>query len=58
MKKIYETPMTAVVAVSTDVMILAGSVGVPNAVIDDTEQVNASELESRRSFSVWDDDEE
>lgn len=39
-------------------VIMAGSPGTPNAVIDTTSEVNAEEIESRRHYNVWDEDDE
>jgi hypothetical protein len=57
MKKIYEMPEIEVVTVTLPV-IMAGSPGTPNAVIDTTSEVNAEEIESRRHYNVWDEDDE
>jgi len=54
MKKTYFAPETVVVALSATT-ILADSQTVP---VSEEEQDNASALSRRKSFNVWDDDEE
>lgn len=39
-------------------VIMAGSPGTPNAVIDTNSVVDAEEIESRRHYNVWDEDDE
>ena len=54
MKKTYFAPETVVVALSATT-ILAGSQTVP---VSEEKQSNESALSRRKSYNVWDDDEE
>ena len=55
MKTIYQKPETTTTKLVMEQMILTASD--PKAQIDTTITVEANEIETRRSFSVWDDEE-
>ena len=55
MKKIYMMPNCQVIKVTLTTMIAAST---PDVKVDDTEEVDADKVESRRHNDVWDDEEE
>ncbi len=57
MKKEYIAPVSKVVKI-TLTLLDSTSPGIPKAIIDPNDTVDAEEMESRRSFSIWGADEE
>lgn len=59
MKKTYKTPETYCFVVNTQPMMAAslGTNALPNAKIQEAEEVSGRPADSRRRFSVWDDEE-
>ncbi len=57
MKKDYMTPESKVVTI-TLTLLDNTSPGIPKANIDPNDTVDAEDMESRRSFSIWGADEE
>ena len=55
MKKTYIQPVMLTKRVAIQKMICAST---PDAVVNTLGQVEADKIESRRSFSLWDDEEE
>ena len=55
MKKNYQIPECKVVKIATISIIASTS---PNAAVNLNRSVDAGSIESRRGFSIWDDDEE
>ncbi len=55
MKKIYMMPNCQVIKVNLTTMIAAST---PDVIVDDTEEVDADKVESRRHNDVWDDEDE
>ena len=55
MKKIYMMPNCQVIKVTLTTMIATST---PDVIVDDTEEVDADKVESRRHNDVWDDEEE
>ncbi len=55
MKKIYMMPNCQVIKVTLTTMIATST---PDVIVDDTEEVDADKVESRRHNDVWDDEED
>ena len=55
MKKIYIKPSTLLTKVGVRHMICASD---PNVTINQEGSIDAGKVESRRGFSIWDDEEE
>ena len=55
MKKIYMMPNCQVIKVTLTTMIATST---PDVIVDDTEEVDADKVESRRHNDVWDDEDE